>query len=59
MWTKWGVEGMHVAAKIDKAITLTELKEDTIVSKCNQSHADIFRVIFIKKNKDKKNKKNH
>ena len=33
----------QVAAKIDKA----ELKEDIIVSKCNQSHADIFRVIFI------------
>ena len=33
----------QVAAKIDKA----ELKEDTIVSKCNQSHADIFQVIFV------------
>ena len=38
---------MQVTAKIDKAGTLAELKEDIIVSKCNQSHADIFRVIFI------------
>jgi hypothetical protein len=44
-------EGMHVqqvvAAGIEKNGLLTALKQYPIVSKCNQSHADIFRFIFI------------